>query len=363
MADERRSGRAYKRPFRAGCFIAQLCAFAVASFCIWLIGGENGYEYLLNCGQREGCCSGSQVSPHVPHQYALASYSTWDSKREWKMAVRPGAPGDYDLVSAAVRAAGQYGPQRSAGILETLKRTGEGAVLLDIGAHVGWYTLLAAYSGYDVIAIEPFTENIQLLNASLCVAPPAVRKRVALYNIALGAPPADGATCELWQQPKGNRGNTYTMCGTGDFSFQELNALRSIGYKALGSVRIRALDELFFRDHTFDTRIIEGDKLVVKIDIAGWEPMALAGTKEVLAKYKPKYIFSNFSPQDIRRAALTTGSTARESRWKAAEFLSYMEYQGYSYKLHTRAYNSSQDILFTRKPEAPQADVQQQQVA
>jgi len=300
--------------------------------------------------------------------YTEASFSTWDDKQVWKMALRPGAPGDYDLVSSEIRTTGQVGNAQklAAGVMEALKRcsstptaSGEAqnCVLFDIGAGIGWYTLLAAYSGYEVVSIEPFEENIQLLNASLCVAPSAVKSRVSLFNIGLGAPPADGATCELWQQPKGNRGNTYTICGTGDFSFQEMNALRSVGYKALGSARIRALDEIVLRG-TLRQNMAGGKRMVLKLDMGGWEPMALSGTKEVVEKYSPDYIFAKFSPVDIRRAALTTGSTSREARWKAAEFLSFMQAQGYKYTLESRNYNSSQDIVFTRN--APSQTAAQQ---
>jgi hypothetical protein len=51
------------------------------------------------------------------------------------------------------------------------------AVLLDIGANIGWFTLAAAVRGYSVVAFEPFARNFALLASSVCDVAEARRVR------------------------------------------------------------------------------------------------------------------------------------------------------------------------------------------
>jgi len=93
---------------------------------------------------------------------------------------------------------------------------------LDIGANIGRFSLAAAYSGYNVVAVELFEENRQLFKRSLCMAPDIVRKLVTIVPYALGPAKTPGITdididtvntvCELWQYPAVNRGDTHTIC-------------------------------------------------------------------------------------------------------------------------------------------------------
>merc|ERR1719321_2101435 len=77
-----------------------------------------------------------------------------------------------DLVSNFVAREGYWeirDPQemaaRSGAFLPT------GGTLLDIGANLGYYTLLFASKGYKVIAVEPMTHNRVALETSLCINP------------------------------------------------------------------------------------------------------------------------------------------------------------------------------------------------
>ena len=44
----------------------------------------------------------------------------------------------------------------------------ESAVFLDIGANIGWYSLLFAASGFGVKSFEPMRAHEQLLRRSIC---------------------------------------------------------------------------------------------------------------------------------------------------------------------------------------------------
>ena len=68
---------------------------------------------------------------------------------------------------------------------ELLKRIGPPpALVIDVGANIGYYTLVLASRGYDVIAFEPLRNNQRLLNLSLCLNP-AIAQRVTLFPVGL----------------------------------------------------------------------------------------------------------------------------------------------------------------------------------
>ena len=63
-------------------------------------------------------------------------------------------------------------------------------MFVDIGANLGFYSLLFAHYGYDVLAIEPMRHNVRLINMSLCFSP-ELRARVTVVNAALASPADD----------------------------------------------------------------------------------------------------------------------------------------------------------------------------
>lgn len=67
-----------------------------------------------------------------------------------------------DAVSWVIDQQGIWEPSETTVINDILKEQGEGLVL-DVGAHIGWYSLLAALHGHTVAAIEADPDNIQLI--------------------------------------------------------------------------------------------------------------------------------------------------------------------------------------------------------
>ena len=58
------------------------------------------------------------------------------------------------------------------------------STFLDIGANLGYYTLLFAQYGHDVLAVEPMAYNRNALAASLCLNP-TLASRITLVAAAL----------------------------------------------------------------------------------------------------------------------------------------------------------------------------------
>lgn len=74
-----------------------------------------------------------------------------------------------DDISRTLKLYGVWEPAESKVIRGVLEAGDRSKKVLDIGAHIGWYSLMAARMGYQVMAIEADSENCELLklNAQL----------------------------------------------------------------------------------------------------------------------------------------------------------------------------------------------------
>lgn len=131
--------------------------------------------------------------------------------------------------------------------------------MLDIGANVGWYSMLFALSGWKVVAVEAHPLNAALLNTSIC-ANPAVRDRVTLLNFGLQSRRPRGEVdggCHAVSTDR-NKGNMRLCCGS-DFpsrcagfgsghglrerSDEVPKFIREVRYTDHGQVRLTTLDD------------------------------------------------------------------------------------------------------------------------
>jgi len=168
------------------------------------------------------------------------------------------------------------------GFLIALKRTYEahvtaaikpflkpGSVVLDIGANIGYYTLLAASrigKGGKVIAFEPSAEDIAMLRMSLAVN--------RFDNVTIHAKAVAEAN--------------------GVLSFRMADSIAVVGRSGPAAkafqVESVALDSYLKDEPRID---------LVKMDIDGGEGLALRGMKQLLKRHRP-VLFSEFSPALLR---------------------------------------------------------------
>jgi FkbM family methyltransferase len=141
-----------------------------------------------------------------------------------------------------------------------------GMVVVDIGANIGFYTLLAASrigQAGKVIAFEPSADNCELLRRSL--------RKNDLNNVTIHTNAVSDA----------NR----VLC----FTMQESTAVTSRPDTAKGSFQVNALAlDSFLKD---EPRID-----LVKIDIDGGEGLALKGMTQLLKRHHP-VLFTEFCPE------------------------------------------------------------------
>ena len=171
-----------------------------------------------------------------------------------------------DLVSNAILWDGRWEPGTWNALAQHLP---PGGTLVDVGAHIGWYSLKAAKvvgpSGH-VIAVEPNPPTLVTLRDDI---------RVNAYSgIILVAPVAaydSETTLTFYAAPREN---------TGESSLSLANASQTGRIAASYQVRARRLDDI-----VRDAGVTRVD--AVKIDVEGAEFRVLNGAVDTLARYKP----------------------------------------------------------------------------
>ena len=120
-------------------------------------------------------------------------------------------PQNCRFISKNLVETGRWEDLISKRIIAIMKTAADG-LFVDVGANVGWFTLLAAAMGHDVIAIEPMRYNMELLEAS--IAESGVAEQIVVHKTAVGEAPApeggDNTMCVLpafGGDPTANTGN------------------------------------------------------------------------------------------------------------------------------------------------------------
>lgn len=156
---------------------------------------------------------------------------------------------------------------------------GKRGVLLDVGANVGWFSMVALHLGHSVIAFEPFEKNAELICASKEIATKS--HNLHLHRLGLDFKKRH---CELFQQRNVNIGDTHSICDE-----ETRRQFSARGYARLGWMNTTTLDDALLEGF-FDG--IKAPIDVMKIDVEGFEPAVIAGGNQFFeSKYAPRYIF------------------------------------------------------------------------
>ena len=175
----------------------------------------------------------------------------------------------YDLVPRVILQTGSWEPDSWRAVADHL-HTGD--TFVDIGAHIGYYSLKAAPvvgPGGRVIAVEPNPETVRRLrdNIRASVAASVVSVQpVACSDVE--------ATLDLFAASRNN---------TGETSLSHTNASQAGLSVASYRVRSRPLDDI-----VKESGVARVD--AVKIDVEGAEYLVLKGAHETLKRYHPVII-------------------------------------------------------------------------
>lgn len=160
-------------------------------------------------------------------------------------------PSEFDFVAQDFKRFGYWEPRTTEFIKKNLKKE---QVFLDIGAQVGYFSILASELGAKVIAFEPSTSNRKLLNKNINDN----KCNVTVIDKALSN--------------SNSKMKLYTGKTPGEHSLLN-NYHNSLGYEEVDTATYDSLD-LPIPD-------------VIKMDIEGGERMALEGMQKIINTNKP----------------------------------------------------------------------------
>jgi len=170
-----------------------------------------------------------------------------------------------DYVSRQILETGKWEPASWTALQNHL---GPGATFVDVGAHIGYYSLKAARlvgAGGHVIAVEPNPETIGKLRANLRAS------AAGMVTVEPVACSDSETTLDLFAAPRSN---------TGETSLSRANASHDSPAVTTYHVPARPLDAII--KEAGATRVD-----AVKIDVEGAEMLVLKGSQETLARFHP----------------------------------------------------------------------------
>lgn len=139
------------------------------------------------------------------------------------------------------------------------------SVFVDVGANIGYYTLLMAQKCKRVYAIEPDKECFEILKKNV---EENKLENVVLLNVAAGAK----KEMKNLVKDSENLGNSH------------------LGSEKGVSVNCERLDNILINEHKID---------LIKIDTQGWEPEVIEGAKKIIERDKPT-MFLEYSPAEYK---------------------------------------------------------------
>jgi FkbM family methyltransferase len=172
-----------------------------------------------------------------------------------------------DIVSNNIANVGTWEPAEVSEMFLTYSspKSMEGKLFVDIGANVGWFSLIALAKGYEVLALEPAPANIQLIKFSMCLNP-GFSDRFTFFENGLSE---DTKTCYVISDDQ-NIGDGTTACDE-ESKYRMLNSTNP-KYRVRSQAQFLRLDDVYYNRLPQPARPIG----LLKIDIEGHEVHAFA---------------------------------------------------------------------------------------
>ena len=180
-----------------------------------------------------------------------------------------------DSVPRTILETGAWEPETWLAISEHLRA---GYTFIDVGAHIGYFSLKAARvvgPAGRVISVEPNPRTVRELQDNIRESRAGA---ITVYPVACSE--TEGSL-DLFAAPEAN---------TGESSLSRANASQEGNVTEAYKVRARPLDAIIR-----ESNVSRAD--VLKIDVEGAEHLVLKGAHETLARYHPLLIIEISEPQ------------------------------------------------------------------
>jgi FkbM family methyltransferase len=167
----------------------------------------------------------------------------------------------------------------------------QGSNVLDIGANIGAYSLMAAYYGFKVHAFEPLEMNLALFRASLCQNSHLVdESRVTIHESLVGD---QEGSCSVYTGH--SKGLGVMCCGAAECAKVDKSA-----HTFQKSMPITKLDSVLGTS-------VQGHIAFVKMDVEGAECKVLNGGQKLLEPpFHPDMIQSEVMPHGLSKLGSCT---------------------------------------------------------
>lgn len=195
-----------------------------------------------------------------------------------------------DVVSNSILSTGSWESGTGVMLLDTMQKAcerlgipKEDAIFLDIGANIGWYSLLFAAAGYPVISFEPMQANEQLFRKSIC-SNADFQQRLTYHTDMLSNAPHKNCTMV---SDDDNLGDGIVSCD------QHLHLDPSYHVRETG-MYMTTLDIVLADLHR--------PVFMVKLDVEGHEGHVLQGATKTILQAQVPYLMFEFSYAWVKRA-------------------------------------------------------------
>jgi FkbM family methyltransferase len=192
-------------------------------------------------------------------------------------------------------------------------------VMLDVGANVGWFSLLAASHGAEVFSFEPNVINMvrfcesQMLNGWSLAENVERNNRIHSYMKGVGS--QHGQSLNMYAPDPNNPGSHTFNQELAKDHFTKRKAEGDLQKLDGGELPIIALDALA-RDQGWLSEGSNVKIVLMKMDIEGMEPVALEGTKELLRANIIENILMEFNSDSPRADWVSLISTLFDCGYK-----------------------------------------------
>lgn len=147
-------------------------------------------------------------------------------------------------------------------------------LVVDVGANIGYFSLLAAALGHPVVAFEPMNRNVAKFFSS--IHRNGLADRITLYQNAVA--PRSGARVILHSTHPTNQGNgKISAKGPSPFEMQ-------------GSYGEHYVETVALSD------VVHSDVFLLKIAVEGFESAVLDGARKLLCQHVVRFVVIEFSP-------------------------------------------------------------------
>eukprot|EP01084_Bolivina_argentea_P293410 504622_1 len=198
--------------------------------------------------------------------------------------------GRHDLISLVLKQWAHFWEKQVTIILDSKHKGNclnhdKHCLFIDIGANLGYHSLVMAYLGYDVIAFEAYDENYEIFYKSLYELNPNLLNKITIIPFGLSNF-TEKTICDIWSMAI-NSQNGVILCDKlyvkHMYDFVHDRAMNMIKRKR---IEMHRLDDILLKYYPNHMRNNAYKITAMKIDIEGHESYALEPIKYLFNQQK-----------------------------------------------------------------------------